>query len=127
MQERFVPATSIETEKGAVIAATFGYRFGKYLGGFTAICYVTAALLGIVAGGFGLGVLTGLAGWQLWAIVIPAALLILWFVPRPVDVILLAPLAIYGAAQNWGLTYTMAGIMVGIPVLLVLILSLGKK
>jgi len=109
------------------MATSLKYRFGKVLGNILLFAYVLAAIIGVVGSGYGLQDLTQIEGWKLWAGVIPIGLLILWFVPRPLDVILLAPLAFWGLAKIWGLTYLMSGLAVGVPVLIVVFMSLGKK
>lgn len=109
------------------MATGFKYTFGKYLGGVLFIAYLVAAILGVGGSAHGLDTIMDFTAWYFWLLSVLAGLLILWFIPRPVDVMLLSPLAIYGGVHQWGLTWTMATIIVGLPVIIVLLLSLGHK
>jgi len=109
------------------MAEGFRYKFGKALGGFLMLAYVLAAGLGIVGSAYGLDALIDFQAWYYGVGAAALGLAILWFVPRPLDVVWLAPLAVYGAFHGWGLTWTMAGIVIGTPVALVLLLSMGRR
>ncbi len=108
------------------MADGFQYKFGRGLGFVLFGAYLLAAVLGVTGTAYGLDALMDFQAWYFWLGAVIAGLLVLWFVPRPIDVILLTPLAVYGGAQNFGLTYTMAGIIMGLPVLIVFLMSLGK-
>jgi len=97
------------------------------LGGILIFAYLLAAIIGVTGLTLGLDALIGFDAWYFYLGPIFIGLLILWFIPRPLDVILLAPLAIYGGVHKLGLTWTMSTIIVAIPVILVLLLSLGRK
>ncbi len=113
------------------MATSFKYRFGKSLGLILVLAYVLAAIIGVVGGGFGVQALItfpeSVQPWMIWTGVIALSLLVLWFVPRGIDVLILAPLAFWGGANALGLTYLMSGLLVGIPVTIVLLLSMGRK
>lgn len=109
------------------MATSFKYRFGKSLGKILLLVYVFAAIIGVAGSGYGVQSLSGFSGWKLWAGVVPIGLLVLWFIPRPVDVLLLAPLAFWGLTTVWEQTYLTSALIVGIPVLIVVFLSLGRK
>lgn len=109
------------------MATSFKYKFGKSLGIILILSYVLAAANGVAGTAYGLDALLDFKAWYYWLGAVIAALLVLWFVPRPVDVILLAPLAVYGGVHQFGLTWTMAGILTSMPVILVVLLSLGRK
>ncbi len=109
------------------MATSFKYRFGKTLGKILIFAYLLAAAIGITGSGFGLGEITTLTGWKIWAVTIPAGLLILRFVPRPLDILLLTPLAFWGVHKTAGLDYLPAGLIVGLPAALVVLLSIGQK
>ena len=109
------------------MATSWKYRLGKNLGLLLLIIYLIAATLGVVGSAYGLDVLVDFQAWYYWAGAVIAGLLLLYFIPRPIDVMLLAPLAFYGGAKSWGLTWTMSGIIIGLPVFLVILMSLGKK
>lgn len=109
------------------MATGFKYKFGKSLGPVLILTYVLSAGLGISGSAYGLDVLLDFKAWYYWLGAVAAGLLILWFVPRPLDVVWLSPLAIYGAVHGWGLTWTMAGIIIGVPLTLVLLMSMGRK
>jgi len=109
------------------MAESFRYRFGKSLGLVLVIAYLLAAILGVGGSALGLDHLVNFGAWYFWVGVILIGLLILRFIPRPFDVALLAPLAVYGGVHQLSLTWTMAGIIVGLPLLLVILMSLGKK
>lgn len=105
----------------------FQYKFGRGLGFLLFASYLLAAVLGVGGSAYGLDVAMDFQAWYYWLGSVFAGLLILWFVPRPVDVILLAPLAVYAGVHAFDLTWTMAVIIVGLPVIIVLLMSLGKK
>jgi len=109
------------------MASSWKYRFGKHLGVVLIAVYLLAAGLGVTGSAYGLDVLMDFQAWYYWAGAVLAGLLLLYFIPRPLDVVLLAPLAVYGAGSSWGLTWTMAGIIIGVPVIMVILMSLGKK
>ena len=109
------------------MATSFKYRLGKVFGNVLLLAYVISAVIGVAGSGYGVQELSGIEGWKLWAGVVPVGVLILWFIPRPVDVLILAPLAFWGLTTVWGQTYLTAGLVVGIPVLIVVFLSLGRK
>lgn len=109
------------------MATSFKYKFGKSLGALLILTYVLAAIIGVTGTAYGLDNLLGFKAWYFWLGAVIAGLLVLWFVPRPMDVTLLAPLAIYGGKQELGLTWTMSVILVSIPVILVILMSLGRK
>lgn len=109
------------------MATSFGYRFGKVLGRVLFLAYVFAAIIGVAGSVYGIDAATQFTGWPLWIGTIVVGVLILRFVPRPFDLIILSPLAFWGAAQAWGLTYLMAGLTIGVPVAIVCLLSLGRK
>ncbi len=104
-----------------------GYRTGKVLGRFLLVSYLLAAGIGVIGSIFGVDAATHRTGWPIWIGTTVLGILILRVVPRPFDVILLSPFAIWGAVQGWGLTYMMAGIIVGLPVMVVCLLSIGRK
>lgn len=109
------------------MATSFGYKFGKSLGGLLIFAYVLAAIMGVSGSALGLGTLIGFDAWYFYAGAVLAGLLLLYFVPRPFDLLLLSPLAMYGGVKQLGLTWTMAAIIMAIPVILVVMMSVGKK
>lgn len=109
------------------MATSFKYKFGKSLGIVLILAYLLAATIGVAGTAYGLDALIGFKAWYFWLGAVIAALLVLWFIPRPIDVMLLAPLAVYGGVHQFGLTWTMSVILTSIPVLLVVLMSLGKK
>ncbi len=109
------------------MATSFGYKFGKTLGGLLILAYMLAAIMGIGGSVLGLDTLVGFTAWYVYAGAIIAGLVLLYFVPRPFDLILLSPLAVYGGVTQLGLTWTMAVIIMAIPVLIVVLMSIGKK
>lgn len=109
------------------MASGFGYKFGKSLGGVLIFTYLLAAVMGVGGSVMGLDTMIGFNAWYYFAGAIVAGLLILYFVPRPFDLILLSPLAVYGGVKQLGLTWTMAVIVMAVPVILVVLMSLGKK
>lgn len=104
-----------------------GYRTGKILGRFLLLFYLLAAGLGIVGSVYGVDAMTHMTGWPIWVGTVVLGLAILRLAPRPLDVILLFPLAFWGAVQGWGLNYMMAGLILGMPVIIVCLLSIGRK
>ncbi len=109
------------------MAADFKYKFGKFLAPILVLAYVSAAIIGIIGNIHGAQIITGIEGWMLWLGVIIPCLLILWFVPRGIDLLLLMPLAVYGGVHAMNLSYLTAGLIMGIPVLIVILLSTGRK
>jgi len=83
--------------------------------------------MGVGGSLLGLKTLIGFDAWYYYLGIVMAGLLLLWFVPRPVDLLLLSPLAVYGGVHQLGLTWTMAVIIMAVPVLLVVMMSVGKK
>ena len=67
------------------------------------MAYVTAAVIGVVGTGYGVQALATfpetVQPWMIWLGTTIIGLIILWFVPRGIDVLILAPLAIYGGVQ----------------------------
>ena len=109
------------------MAKDWKYKLGTKLGGLVVLAYLASAIIGLVGSAYGLDDLISFSAWYLWTGVIFTGLLILWFIPRPVDVMLLSPLAVYAGANSLGLTYTVSGIIVAVPLLITILLSLGRK
>ena len=109
------------------MATSFGYKFGKSLGGLLICFYLLAAIMGIGGSILAIEALTGLQAWYYYLGGAVIGLLVLWFIPRPVDILLLSPLAVYGGVHKLGLTWTMAAIIMAVPVILVVLMSLGRK
>ena len=109
------------------MASNWTYKIGQKLGVILFLTYMSAAIIGVTGSAFGLDDLVQFKAWYYWLGIVVAGLLVLWFIPRPVDVLVLAPLAFYAGHHSFGLTYTMSGIIVGLPVLLTVLFSLGKK
>jgi len=105
----------------------FRYRFGKAMGGLLVFFYLVAILVllaGLYAGAqFHFGQQFLFSGFV--ALIVSG--FFLWFVPRPLDLVLLSPLAVYGWVMGWGLTWTVASLGVALPVVIVVILSLGRR
>ena len=105
----------------------FGYKIGTLLGGATVILFLISAVMMIVASMAAIHVMAGLSGWILWLGTIAVCLFILWLLPLGWDLIVLAPLAIWGAYKSWGLPWIPATILFATPAILVLILSRLQK
>ncbi len=100
------------------------YKIGTVLGKLLVILYVLTALLFLSANMGGVHDLTNLSGPLLWLSVLALGGLILWKIRTGFDLILLAPLAVWGAMQGWHLTQTQSLLLIGAPTLLVISLSL---
>lgn len=109
------------------MATSFSYRFGKSLGAVLIIAYMIAAIMCIGGAGLALDSVFNFSAWYYGLGIIVAGLIWLYFIPRPIDVLLLAPLAAYGGVHQLDMTWTMAVIIMAAPVLIVVILSLGRK
>jgi len=101
----------------------FGYKVGTILGGMTVILFLISAVMMVAAAIAGAHIITGLSGWILWLTTIAASLFILWLLPLGWDLIVLAPFAVWGAYKGWGMPWIPALLLMGIPALLVLLLS----
>lgn len=97
------------------------------MGAVLIFAYIVAAVICLGGTVLALDAFFGLPAWYYGAGVIAAGLAWLYFIPRPIDVLLLAPLAAYGGVHKLGLTWTMAMIIVAVPVLIVVLMSLGRK
>lgn len=100
------------------------YKIGTVLGKGLVLTYLLTALLLLAANMGGVHHLTGLSGPLLWGSVVIVGGLILWRVPMGFDLILLAPLAVLGAMKGWALDQTTALLAIGVPTLVVILLSL---
>lgn len=109
------------------MAANLGYRFGKSLGAVLIITYIIAAVMCVGGAALALDTIFGFPAWYYWVGTIVTGLVWLYFIPRPIDVLLLAPAAVYGGFHQLGLTWTMAMIIMAVPVLIVVVMSLGRK
>lgn len=109
------------------MAVGLSYKFGKALGLILVIAYLLSAVL-IVAGSIEAAkALLGRSDWIIILGTIITCIAALWFIPRGIDVLLLTPLAVYGITIGWGWTWMMAALLVGVPVLIVVFLSIGRK
>lgn len=109
------------------MSTSIGYKFGKSLGAILIIAYLIAATMGLAGTVMTLDYIFEFPAWYYGIGVVLAGLIWLYFIPRPIDVLLLAPLAVYGGVHKIGLTWTVAMIVVAIPVLIVVLMSLGRK
>jgi len=109
------------------MATSFKYRFGKALGLVLVMAYVAAVILITLGAIEAAKHHLGRSEWYIILAVVILCIAALRFIPRPVDVLLLAPLGAYGISIGWGLPWMIAGMIVAIPVLIIVLLSFGKK
>ncbi len=99
----------------------------RFLGGVLLLAYVSAVLLIILGIIFLVDHLFAMTGWPVWVGCTFVCCFWFWLVPRGVDIVLLTPFGVWGIAQGWNLPWTIASIIVAVPVLVVLLFNLGKK
>ena len=121
----FCVSPLIDYENG--MSDGFGYKFGQILGFILFATYLFAALITVIGNAYAASVWTEFQAWYFWILPVLACLVILWLIPRPIDLFILSPTAIYGLTYGWSLTWTVAGLLVFTPVIIVGLLSMGKN